>query len=180
MEMPHELGNCFLYPLSHSSEISGWIHKAWLLARSSMLISVSWEGILVFADSLLCCWSDQFGDVTDKSFHIVRGIRSITRGAIICFWNSLWQKNAKECRILYQALRKLLRPFPHSQTVLPYVTIYKTGQGFFLQPLSSQEWALNHRLMGVGTSHFYYTVPCLLLWSLEIKFSPNSWIFVVF
>lgn len=75
MEIPHELDHCFLYPLSHSSAISGWIHKAWLLARSSMLISVSWERIPVFADSLLCCRSDQFGDVTDKSFHIIRGIK---------------------------------------------------------------------------------------------------------
>lgn len=119
MEIPRELGHCFLYPLSHSSDISGWIHKAWLLARSSMLISVSWERILVFADSLLHCWSDQFGDVTDKSCYIVRGIRGVTRGAIICFWDSLQQKNAKECRILYQALRTLLGPFPHSQTILP-------------------------------------------------------------
>lgn len=101
-----------------------------------MLISVSWERILVFADSLLYCRSDQFGDVTDKSFHIIRGIKSITRGAIICFWNRLQQKNAKVCRILYQARRKLLRAFPHSQTILAYVTIYKPGHGFCLQPLS--------------------------------------------
>lgn len=60
-----------------------------------MLISVSWERILVFADSLLYCRSDQFGDVTDKSFHIIRGIRSITRGAIIYFWKSLQQKKCQ-------------------------------------------------------------------------------------
>lgn len=38
---------------------------------------------------------------------------------------------------------------------------------------------LNHRPMGTG-SHFYDTVPYLLLWNLEIKFPPVSWISVAF